>query len=109
MNIKKIIQNAWVLALFLPQAALAQIGSFKPTGTGLSSRPVEQVATSILNAVLGFLFIVALAVIIWGVFLAGTSDEGFARGRNAIVGGIIGLVIILIAYAIVNFVIGTVG
>ena len=61
----------------------------------------------IINVVLGVLGIVAVIVIIVGGFTYMTSNGDPAKttkGRNIILYGIIGLVVALLAFAIVNFV-----
>jgi len=110
---KKVLANIGVFSLaVLPQMAMAQVGTNLPTGTNLSTRGLADVATSIINAVLGFLFIIVLAVILWGGFrwmTAGGNEESVGEAKKIIAAGIIGLIVVLVAYAIVNFVVSTVG
>lgn len=63
--------------------------------------------TSIVNAVFIVVGILAVIVIIIGGFFYMTSqgDPGkAAKGKNCIMGGIIGLIVCLLAFAIVAFV-----
>lgn len=62
----------------------------------------------ILNVVLGIVGVIAVGVIIYGGILYMKSAGDAAKttqGRRALVGGIVGLLISLLAFAIVNFVI----
>ncbi len=78
-----------------------------PTGDGdLISR-----ITTILNVVIGLLGIICVIVIILGGITYMTSSgesTKVQKGRNTILYGIIGLVICILAFAIVNFVIANI-
>lgn len=66
---------------------------------------------TIINVALGVLGIVAVIVIIYGGFTYMTSSGDAAKitkAKNTIIYGVIGLVIALLAFAIVNFVISNV-
>lgn len=70
------------------------------------SNPV-QVATKVINILLSFLGILALAVILWGGFIWMTSngsEEKIATARKILLNGAIGLVIILSAWGIATFI-----
>ncbi len=76
--------------------------------TGLGTKDVRQTIASIINVALSLLGIIVLVIIIYGGFLwmtAGGNDDRVAEAKKWIFGGIIGLVIILSAYAIASFVI----
>lgn len=63
--------------------------------------------TKVINVVLGALGIIAVVVIIIGAisFITSQGDSSkVTKARNTILYGIVGLVIALLAYAIVNFV-----
>ena len=63
--------------------------------------------TKVINVVLGALGIITVAVIIIGAigFITSQGDSSkVTKSKNAVLYGIIGLVIALLAYAIVNFV-----
>ena len=65
--------------------------------------------TNIINAIIGALGIVAVIVIIIGgvSYMTSSGDAGkVKKAKDTILYGIIGLVICVLAFAIVNFVIG---
>lgn len=66
---------------------------------------------TVINVIVGFVGLIAvIAVVIGGIYYAtSTGDASKAtKGRNAILYGIVGLVISLLAFAIVNFVLSAV-
>ncbi len=74
----------------------------------LGSGDVRQTAAKIINVALGFLGIIAVVIVLLGGFkymVAGGSEEKTSEARKLIVSGIIGLAIILSAWAITSFVI----
>lgn len=76
--------------------------------TGLGSRDVRRTVASIINVALGLLGIVAVVIILIGGFTwmtAGGNDEKVTQARKWIFSGIIGLAIILSAYALASWVI----
>ena len=76
-------------------------------GTGASGNLQSSVGT-IINFVTGFFAVIAvIAIIIGGVQLTTSQgDPGKAKkGKDAIIAGVIGLVICLLAFMLVNFVI----
>ena len=78
------------------------------SATGLGTRDVRETIGSIINVALSLLGIIVLVIIIYGGFLwmtAGGNDERVGEAKKWIFGGIIGLAIILSAYAIAKFVI----
>ena len=78
------------------------------SATGLGTQDVRQTIGKIINVALSLLGVIVLVIIIYGGFLwmtAGGNDEKVGEAKKWIFGGIIGLVIILSAYAIATFVI----
>lgn len=74
----------------------------------LGSGDIRQTAARIINVALGFLGIVAVVIVLLGGFkwmIAGGSEEKTGEAKKLIVSGIIGLAIILSAWAITSFVI----
>lgn len=75
--------------------------------TGLGDKDLEKGLGELINVALGFLGIVAVIIILFGGFkwmTAGGNDEKVAEAKRLIIAGIIGLAIILSAYAITKFV-----
>jgi hypothetical protein len=104
-------------AIALPAVTLAQtdeltaddvgITAIEEGGLKLSGGDVRQTAARLINVALGFLGIVAVIIVLIGGFkymLSGGNDEKTADARKLIVSGIIGLAIILSAWAITTFV-----
>lgn len=74
----------------------------------LGSGDVRQTAAKIINVALGFLGIIAVVIVLLGGFkymVSGGNEEKTTEAKNLIVSGIIGLAIILSAWAITSFVI----
>lgn len=77
---------------------------------GLGSQSLPTTIASIIRVILGFLGVVAVIFIILGGFkwmMAGGETTKVEKARNFIVAGIIGLAIVLAAYAIASFVINS--
>jgi len=109
---KKITFAVTTLAIFtmtvMPALATLEWGEEYLTGTGLGTRELREAVMNIVNVALGFLGVLAILIILWGGFrwmTAGGSEDKVAEAKKVIVAGIIGLVIILAALAITNFII----
>lgn len=76
---------------------------------GLGTADVKASVINILNWVLGILALVAVTMIIFAGFIAATasSEERGEVAKKVIAGALIGLVIVLLAWAIVTFAAGT--
>lgn len=77
---------------------------------GLGSSDLPTTIASIIRVILSFLGIVAVVIILLGGFkymTAGGQDQKVQDAKKLIIAGIIGLAIILSAYAIASFVIGS--
>lgn len=94
----------------LPLTASA-LSYIDPSGSiGLGSADLRTTVTNIINWVLGLLGIVAVIMILYGGFMwltAGGSEDRITSAKKIISAAVVGLVIILLAWAIVNFVLGT--
>ena len=63
---------------------------------------------AVINVLLGFLGIIAIVIILYGGFVwltSGGNEEKVGQAKKIISAGIIGLVIIFVAYALATFVI----
>ena len=82
-------------------------GTFNSAGLGQSS-DLKSTIASIINIILGFLGILAVLVILYGGFkwmTAAGNEDGVSEARGLIVNGVIGLVVIFVAWGIASFVI----
>ncbi len=85
-----------------------ELGLQYPSSTGLSSTDVRVTVARIIRVAMGLLGIVAVVIILIGGFTwmtAGGNSEKVDQAKQWIFAGIIGLAIILSAYAIASFVI----
>src|SRR3989338_3623145 len=75
---------------------------------GLGNADLPTMIASIIKTILGFLGIVAVIIILFGGFkwmTSGGNDDKVTEARKLIISGIIGLVIVVSAFAIASFVI----
>lgn len=115
--------SAAFLAAMAPATVLAQGNPFQRSQTELNTTVQQQalgttgapqniytIAGNIINVILGFLGIVLLGYMIYAGFLwmtSGGETEKAKEARTMIANAIIGLIIIVAAFAISNFVLGS--
>ena len=121
LRMKKLISFAATLAIAaliaVPMVTLAQgaddpygVGAVEDSGLNLSGgegTDIRETAGRLINVVLSFLGIIAVVIVLVGGFkymLSGGDESKTADARKMIVAGIIGLAIILSAWAITSFV-----
>lgn len=108
---KKILKNISILGItLLPHAALAQL-SAPTTPGGLSSKSLGDTLSNIINAVLALVGVVALGVILYGGFrwmTAAGNEDAVGEAKKIITAGVIGLIVVVIGWAVVSFVLTTV-
>ncbi|MEA3272762.1 MAG: pilin, partial [Patescibacteria group bacterium] len=112
-TLKKLAPFAMLALILFPTIALAQINVYinelaEPLGLG--TRDVRDTIASIINVALGLLGIIAVVIVIYAGFLwmtAGGNDDQIKTAKGWMTGGIIGLVIVLSAYAIARFIVGS--
>jgi len=102
------------LLLFIPMVAMAGDDYYgvnslidNPNKVNLGTKSLPETIASVINIILGFLGILSTAIILLGGFKWMTSqgnEENVKKARELIGAGIVGLVIILSAYAISRFV-----
>lgn len=119
---KKLSQYTLVAGFFassLPQKALAQCSNTGNTiGEGIDcaggTLPKnltggDGIITNVINVLLGIVGVVAIIMIIFGalrmVYSAG-NEKTVTDARNTILYAVIGLIIAILAFAIVNFITG---
>jgi hypothetical protein len=108
-----IIAAMTMMMMFVPstvtQAANDPFGVGYGTSVGLGSRDVRDTIGEIIRVALSLLGIVALVIVLTGGFkwmTAGGAEDKVAEARKLIFSGIIGMAIILSAFAISRFVLG---
>jgi hypothetical protein len=102
-------------SMALPAATLAQGLNANDLGVNAISGEIKLggadprgTAARIINVALGFLGIVAVVIVLLGGFkymISGGNEDKTHEAKQLIIAGIIGLAIILSAWAITNFVI----
>ncbi len=109
------------LSMFAPSFALAQtagtltaddlgITAIEDSGIKLGGGDVRQTAARIINVALSFLGIISVIIVLVGGFkymISGGEEKKTTEAKNLIVSGIIGLAIILSAWAITRFVVSS--
>lgn len=106
---KRITSFLFLLGLFLvPNSILAQTADFGTgylTGVGLGTSDIRLTVVRLIRVALGILGVVFFLIIIYGVVGSGggREDRG-VKARKIIAGGVIGLLIIVIAYAITTWI-----
>jgi len=113
---KKIVKSASVIlgALAALPALAADLGGTVNTGLGYSSvvgwgtRELRETIMQIVNIIMGFLGVLAVIIILLGGFkwmTAGGNEDKVAEAKKLIIAGIVGMAIIIGAYAIAAFVV----
>jgi hypothetical protein len=86
---------------------LEEAGDSAGFDTSAGDTQLEQTIGTIISVILGFLGVIFLVLTIWAGFLwmtAGGNDSQVDKAKNMLVRAVIGLIIILSAYAITSFV-----
>lgn len=89
-----------------PEFQLNNLGSFAAS-TSLATADIRATAARIINSAMALLGVVAVVIILIGGFkwmTAMGNDEAVKKAKTLIIQGVIGLVIIVCAYAIAQFV-----
>lgn len=95
------------VSVFAEETPQINFGLSYGANTGLGSGDIRNIIANIIRVALSLLGILAVAGIVYGGFMymtAGGNEEKSSGGTKAIAAGVIGLVIILAAYSIANFV-----
>jgi mannose/fructose/N-acetylgalactosamine-specific phosphotransferase system component IID len=118
MKKKLVLLSSFVLGL-APVAAFAQISTTGSTTSGCNYSAQTGGTLigmlcrigQILNAIVPVLIALAVVWFVWGViaYLIGDDEEAKKRGRNRIIFGIIGLVVIVGLWGLVNLLSNTFG
>lgn len=113
---KKLLTVAASTAMYaLPAVALAQLEESNfgfdnfASATNLGTDvPVVQTVANIINILLGFLGVIAIVLILIGGFKWMTSqgnEEKIGEAKKLLGAGVVGLVIIFVAYALAYFIV----
>lgn len=103
-----IILYCFVLLQPLQARALSYID---PSGSlGLGTANIQDLAVRFIGLALGLLGIIAVMMVLLGGFqwlISGGNEDTVTRAKRTISSAIVGLIIILLAWAIVHFIIRT--
>ena len=107
---KKLVIFTMAAFLLAPAIALAapDFGFNYAENLGLGNADPRDAAVTLIQVVMTFLGIIAVVIILYGGFTwltAAGSEDKIATARKMIIAGVIGLIIILSAWAITTFVI----
>jgi hypothetical protein len=98
----------------LPAFAQANLGETVNRGlnygtiVGWGTQDLKTVVFLVINVIMGFLGIIAVVIVLWGGFqwmTAGGNEEQVASGKKTIIAGVVGLAIVIGAWAIAAFVV----
>lgn len=84
---------------------------FENTDSGLNKNNLTTTINTIINVIIGVVgFVAVVMMIVGGIsFITSQGDSAkVTKARNTILYGVVGLVVALLAFAIVNFVLGSV-
>ena len=98
----------WVVLMIVGAQVDADFGLGYPAATGLGTNDLKDTIIAVLNVLLGFLGIIAVIVILLGGFkwmTAAGNEDKVAEAKKLLGAGIVGIIIILSAYAIATYVI----
>jgi len=84
----------------------------KDAGFGVVEGRLPEMIGNIINAFLTLLGIILMIVILYGgikYMIAGGNEEEVAKAKKWIINGVVGVIIVALAFAISNFVIARIG
>ncbi|MFA5075792.1 MAG: hypothetical protein WC480_00010 [Patescibacteria group bacterium] len=102
---------ALVTFLFINHLAAAQspdLGLEYATATGLTTTDIRVVVARIIRYILELLGVIAVCIVVYGGFIwmtSGGEEEKINEAKKIMINGLIGLIIILLAFAIVTWII----
>jgi len=112
-KIFSVLITNFILLTFLADKVLAQeefgINDLGDAGVALGSKPIQETIAGVVNIFLGFLGVLATLLLLYAGYLWMTSrgnSEKIERAKLLIISAVIGLVIIVSAYAIARFILG---
>lgn len=109
-SVKKIASLFSVLGALLIAKTVYAVSFYNPSDTlGLGSADLQETVIQIIQWILGLLGLIAVIMILIGGFkwmTAGGNEEKIEAAKKLLTAAIIGLVIVLLAWAIVIFAMG---
>ncbi|MEK7570211.1 MAG: hypothetical protein AAB515_02120 [Patescibacteria group bacterium] len=108
LNRKLVAGLISVGALALPFAASALSFEDPSLTIGVGSADLKETVLNIITFVLGLLGLIAVIMILYGGFIwltAGGNEDKVGSAKKIISAAIVGLIVILLSWAIVNFVV----
>ena len=113
---KRAAATVVAIALAAPFMALAQVNNAQdaniPTAFGLGTNTdVRGAVVKVVAYILSFLGLIAVLIVLYGGFqwmTAAGNEEKVTSARATLTAGLIGLVIVLAAYALTQFVISSI-
>ncbi|MFH2136575.1 MAG: hypothetical protein ABII19_03030 [Patescibacteria group bacterium] len=114
--LKKVFFCLTILSLLTPVLVSAQtndilgLNVINNANIGLQASDPRAVAARIINVALGFLGIIAVVIVLYGGFMwmtAAGNEERISKAKQILSAGVIGLVIIVMAWAIASYVVTT--
>jgi hypothetical protein len=102
-----------ILTIFaLPIVVSAVDFGLTDANPGLSESSLKDAITNVITILLSFLGIIAVIMILWGGFIymtAAGEEAKTDKAKKIITSGIVGIIIIMAAWILANFVITTIG
>ncbi len=116
---KKLIAGLFcltLLTLLVPAVVSAQndifgVNEITKANIALTNADPRETAVRIINTALGFLGLIAVVIVLYGGFMwmtAAGNEERITKAKQILTAGIIGLVIIAMAWAIASYVVGAI-
>lgn len=97
--------------LFAPSVLFAQdLGLEYGQLSGLENRDIRSTGVSIINVILSFLGILFVGLTVFAGFkwmTSAGSEEAITSAKKTLTAAVIGLAVVLLAYSITNFVLGS--
>ncbi len=105
-----------ILTLLVPVVVSAQedifgVNEITKANIALTNADPRETAVRIINTALGFLGLIAVVIVLYGGFMwmtAAGNEERISKAKQILTAGVIGLVIIAMAWAIASYVVGAI-
>lgn len=100
---------AWCLPVITFAAGTATETLQPPFGSAQAQQNPTLIIATVIQALLGVVGAGALLVFIWGGFhmiFSGGNEENIKKGRTILIWAVIGLMIVLSSYAVLNYTFG---